>query len=95
MGIPSIIGLATFEAMAMGKVSISTFDQEYRRFYPGCPVITIEPNIGSLKEALAKSISDLPRMREIGLAGRNYVREKHSADEIVKRVMQAYEEVLK
>ena len=95
VGIPSIIGLATFEAMAMGKVSISTFDQEYRPFYPGCPVITIEPGLGPLKEAIRKSVDDLPGIREIGLAGRSYVREKHSADVIVKRVMQVYEGLLK
>jgi glycosyltransferase involved in cell wall biosynthesis len=94
VNIPSVIGLATFEAMAMGKVSISTFDQEYQRYYPGCPVIAIEPDLGALKEAIAKGIEDLPTMKKIGLAGRQYVKEHHSADEIVKRVMQVYEEML-
>jgi len=94
-GIPSIIGLATFEAMAMGKVSISTFDREYRDHYPGCPVITVEPDLASLKAKIKECAGDLPRMKEIGLAGREYVRKEHSADRIVRRMMPAYESLLR
>jgi glycosyltransferase involved in cell wall biosynthesis len=94
LGIPSIIGLATFEAMAMGKASISTFDEEYRKFYPGCPVITIEPTAEALKDAVTKCVGDLGRIRELGLAGRDYVRRYHSADQIVKRTIQVYESIV-
>jgi glycosyltransferase involved in cell wall biosynthesis len=94
-GIPSIIGLATFEAMAMGKAVISTFDSEYRSFYDGCPVITVEPSIEALKSKITECVSDLSRMKAIGIAGRKYVQENHSADQIVKRVMQVYEEAIK
>lgn len=94
-GIPSIIGLATFEAMAMGKVSISSFDPEYRPYYPGCPVVAIEPTAEALEEAIMRFKDDMGSAREIGLAGRAYVREKHSAEEIVKDVMPVYEKLLR
>jgi glycosyltransferase involved in cell wall biosynthesis len=93
--LPSIIGLASLEAMAMGKVAISTFDPQYRPYYPGCPVITIEPTVDALKDAVRSSVKDLPGARARGLAGREYVVRNHSADEIVRRIMPIYESLVK
>ena len=92
--LPSIIGVASFEAMAMGKVAISTFDEEYRQYYPGCPEIIVEPDAESFKEAVRCCVSDLGAMKDVGLKGREYVRQHHSADVIVKDVMAAYEEAM-
>lgn len=94
VGIPSIIGLASFEAMAMGKVAISTFDEEYRKYYPGCPVITIDPDAKALKSAVREAVRNLESVKELGLAGREYVRREHSADVIVQRIMPVYRSLL-
>jgi glycosyltransferase involved in cell wall biosynthesis len=94
-GLPSIIGLATLEAMSMGKAAISTFDPEYRSYYPGCPVIAISADAEALKRAVRGCVSDLEAVRERGLAGREYVRKNHSADEIVKRMMPVYESLVR
>ncbi|MDW5564094.1 MAG: glycosyltransferase family 4 protein [Methanomassiliicoccus sp.] len=93
--LPSIIGLATLEAMSMGKAAISTFDAEYRPFYPGCPVIAIDASAEALKQAVWECISDLEVTRVRGLAGREYVKKDHSADEIVKRIMPVYESLVR
>lgn len=94
VGMPSIIGVASFEAMAMGKVAISSFDREYRPYYPGCPVVAIEPTAEALEEAILRFRDDMASAQQIGMAGRQYVREKHSADTIVKDVMPVYEGLL-
>lgn len=94
-GLPSIIGLATLEAMSMGKVAISTFDPEYRPYYPGCPVIAIDASADQLKCAVRECVSNLEAMRQRGLAGRDYVRRNHSADEIVKRIIPVYESIIR
>jgi glycosyltransferase involved in cell wall biosynthesis len=94
-GVPSIIGLATLEAMSMGKVSISTFDPEYRSYYPGCPVIAIQANTEALKQAVRACVGDLEATRKRGLEGREYVRRHHSADEIVNRIMPVYESLVR
>jgi glycosyltransferase involved in cell wall biosynthesis len=94
-GLPSIIGLASLEAMAMGKVAISSFDPEYRMYYPGCPVIAIEPTAGALKEAVRACVEDLQGTRARGLVGREYVLKAHSADEIVKRIIPVYESLVR
>lgn len=95
VGIPSIVGLATFEAMAMGKASISTFDQEFRSYYPGCPVITTSPDAEYLKATIRRCVNDLSSMRKVGLAGREYVIREHSADQIVKRIVPVYEGLIR
>lgn len=92
--LPSIIGVASLEAMAMGKVAISTFDEEYRRYYPGCPEVVIAPEADALKRAVRNCVGDLSAMKELGLKGREYVKGHHSADAIVKDVMATYEEAM-
>jgi len=72
-------------------VSISTFDHEFRSYYPGCPVVAVEPNTEDLKRAVRECLGDLEALRLRGLEGREYVRKHHSADEIVKRIMPVYE----
>jgi glycosyltransferase involved in cell wall biosynthesis len=94
-GLPSVIGLATLEAMGMGKVSISTFDPEFRPYYPGCPVVTVEADAEDLKRAVRECVSDLETSRKRGLEGREYVRKHHSADGIVKRIMPVYESLIR
>ncbi len=94
IGIPSIIGMASLEAMAMGKATISTFDEGYRQYYPGCPVVVVEPNAEALKDKLRWLIGDLEKARQIGVSGREYVQRHHDPDVISKRTLDVYEKLL-
>jgi glycosyltransferase involved in cell wall biosynthesis len=88
--LPSVIGMVSLEAMARGKAVVTTFDQEYRPFYPGCPVLAIEFGKSQLKEAVRRMVKDLDETMELGGQGRRYVHERHSPKVINDRVMEIY-----
>lgn len=61
-GLPSIIGVVALEAMAMGRLAVSSFDEEYRKFYPECPVLVLESSKDALKKALREVLTDYAAM---------------------------------
>lgn len=94
IGVPSVIGVATLEAMSMGLAAISTFDEEYRSYYPGCPVVTLRPTMEDLLSRLRELLSDMERVRELGIMGRDYVRSFHSSEHLARKTLDIYSEVL-
>jgi hypothetical protein len=92
--LPSIIGMASLEAMARGKAAVSTFDHRFRSFYPECPVVAIDYGKAALKDAVRQLVGDMDRTRKLGGQGRKYVADHHSPKVIGDRVMAVYEEAL-
>jgi len=95
IGVPSIIGVATLEAMSMGLVAVSTFDEEYRSYYPGCPVETVKPSKSSLNATIKRLLTDMERTKELGIRGMEHVRTYHSADHLAQEILRIYSSVLK
>jgi glycosyltransferase involved in cell wall biosynthesis len=93
MGVPSVIGVATLEAMAMGKAVISTFEENYSKQYPNNPVIKIPYGKDNLHNALVEALGDLSMCKEIGINGRKYVEEYHSPLKAAKRTLEIYKEI--
>lgn len=93
-GLASIIGVASLEAMAMGRVAISSFDIQYRDHYHGCPVIAIEPSKESLKEQL-RFLLDHPEITaKVAEEGPMYIRANHSPASVARDLMGVYEAAL-
>ena len=92
--LPSVIGVASLEAMARGKAVVSTFDREYRSYYPGCPVRAIDFGKSQLKEEVRSLVHDLGGTMRVGVLGRTYVSEHHSPRGISDKVMKVYEKAL-
>jgi glycosyltransferase involved in cell wall biosynthesis len=92
--LPSIIGMVSLEAMARGKAVVTTFDPEFRSFYPDCPVLSIDYGRSQLKDAIRGLIADLDKVKGIGVQGRKYVSDHHSPKVICDKVQRVYEKAL-
>ena len=92
--LPSVIGMVSLEAMIRGKAVISTFDQELRPYYPGCPVQAIEYGKDALKQAVRQLVDDMDWTKNLGVQGRKYVSDHHSPKVICDRIMTIYEKAL-
>jgi hypothetical protein len=92
--LPSIIGMVSLEAMVRGRAVVTTFDKEFRAFYPDCPVRTIEYGKSELKDEVRRLVTDLDQTMILGAQGRKYTSSHHSPKVIADRVMQVYEKVL-
>jgi glycosyltransferase involved in cell wall biosynthesis len=93
-GLASIIGVVALEAMAMGRAVVSSFDQEYRRFYPGCPVLAVAPEKDALKHALAGLAIQREELVGLSRSGPEYVREYHSPRATAEEVVKVYRKAL-
>ncbi|MGD0817565.1 MAG: hypothetical protein ABR986_04120 [Methanomassiliicoccales archaeon] len=93
MGVPSVIGVATLEAMALGKAVISTFEETYSKEYPSNPVIKIPYGKEHLHNALVDALGNMAKCRDIGIKGRKYVEENHSPLKAAKRTLEIYKEI--
>jgi hypothetical protein len=85
-GIPSIIGMVSLESMAMGRGVISTMDREYRRYYPECPVIQVEPNEKELADRIRECARDQSIIRRLANSGVEYIQKNHSPLETAKQL---------
>lgn len=94
IGVPSVIGVSTLEAMSMGLAAVSTFDEEYRHYYPGCPVVTVRPTMEDLVSRLRGLLSDMGAVKELGIKGRQYVRTSHSPENLANRSLDIYTSVM-
>ena len=92
--LPSIIGMVSLEAMVRGKAVVSTFDKEFRHYYPDCPVKLIDYGKASLKLAVRQLVEDLDRTKNLGAQGRKYVSDHHSPEVICDRIMIIYGKAL-
>jgi len=89
-GLPSIIGVVALEAMAMGRAVVSSFDPAYQRFYPGCPVLVVDPNGGGLMKAIREVVADRSILESRAMAGPKYVESNHSPLSSAKAVLNVY-----
>jgi glycosyltransferase involved in cell wall biosynthesis len=94
IGVPSVIGVAALEAMSMGLAAVSTFDEEFRPYYPGCPVVAVGPSVDSLLKHLRPLLSDMKKVKALGIEGQRYVRYNHSPDRLAQRTLDIYSKVL-
>ncbi|HEY3421266.1 MAG TPA: hypothetical protein VGK23_12015 [Methanomassiliicoccales archaeon] len=92
--LPSIIGMVSLEAMVRGRAVVSTFDREFRSYYPECPVRAIEYGKASLKEEVSRLVSDMNLTMKLGALGRKYVADHHSPKVICDKVQSVYDKVL-
>jgi glycosyltransferase involved in cell wall biosynthesis len=95
LDLPSVIGMVSLEAMVRGRAVVSTFDQEYRSYYPECPVQAIDFGKSNLKEEIRYLIRDMDRTMKLGALGRKYVSEQHSPKIICDKVMKVYDRALR
>lgn len=89
-----IYGVTSLEAMSLGKPVICTINEEYDKYYPGCPIYKLRnDDVRSIIRAIDTLIEN-PDMRvELGKMGREYVRNVHNIDTIIQQVFgKAYEQ---
>jgi glycosyltransferase involved in cell wall biosynthesis len=92
--LPSIIGMVSLEAMARSKVVITTFDEEFRKYYPGCPAHAIEYGRSQLKDAVREFVNDMEATKKVGDQGMKYVKEFHSPKVVCEKLMVEYKKVV-
>jgi glycosyltransferase involved in cell wall biosynthesis len=90
--IPSIIGMVSLEAMAMGRGVISTMDKEYRKYYPGCPVVYCEPDEEDLAKRIIEYVDNKDKLHLLVNSSAEYVQKEHSPLEVAKLLDKIYEE---
>ncbi len=93
-GIPGLMGLVTFEGMAVGRPVICHVDPQYLKFYPECPVVNVLVDKKDLKTKLRYLIDNQEEAQRLGRLGYEYVRKHHNVDIIAAKVDEVYREVL-
>jgi glycosyltransferase involved in cell wall biosynthesis len=93
-GLASIIGVVALEAMAMGRAVVSSFDQEYRSFYPSCPVLAVAPEKEALKHVLGGLATQSEEVARLSSSGPDYVRKYHSPKATAEEVTKVYRKAL-
>lgn len=95
-GIPGLFGMVSLEALSMGKIAISSFDENMRFKYPPAnPIISCPPDACTLATCLCELLEDFDRMKNISKQGRPYIEQYHSPIEIAKKHLEIYKEALK
>ena len=92
--LPAIGGVG-FETLALGRRLITRIDEAtLTRFFGACPPIM---NAGSVREAeqcIRHVLDDPNDSTGIGVAGRNWIRDYHSAERVVSLQLLAYNDIL-
>ncbi len=85
-------GLASLEAMAMGKPVVCYIRPSLRARYPdSLPIVSADQN--SLAATVAGLLADGQRRHELGVRGRRYVEEYHDARQIAAELIDIYKEL--
>jgi glycosyltransferase involved in cell wall biosynthesis len=85
-------GLASLEAMAMGKPVVCYIKPSLRARYPdSLPIVSADQN--SLAATVAGLLADGQRRHELGVRGRRYVEEYHDARQIAAELIDIYKEL--
>jgi len=86
-------GLASLEAMALGKPAICYIKPSLLPEYPpDCPIVPADPD--HLAEVLGALLSDGPRRAELGRRGRAYIEAHHDARARAAETLGLYRELL-
>lgn len=81
-------GVASLEAMALGKVAIARIRDEVLEAHPGLPVVSADPD--TFADTVEQLLRDLDRRRRIGDAGRSYVERHHDHRVTGRRLEELY-----
>lgn len=86
-------GLASHEAMAMGKPVVCYIKPSLRnRYPPGLPIVIADQN--NLKETVASLLNNGQRRRELGQLNREYMAQYHDARKVAAELLEIYRDVL-
>lgn len=87
-------GMATCEALAMGKPVISYIMPSVKNIIPKeCPIIN--SNVNELTDTLHNLIENAPLRNTIGIQSRQYIEKYHDADQIARELVRMFQEDLK
>lgn len=85
-------GLASHEAMALGKPVVCFIKDSLRRRYPASlPIVIADQH--NLTSAIGALLQDGARRRDLGVRGRQYVEEFHDARKIAAELIEIYQDV--
>lgn len=84
-----ICGLSGLEAMALGKPVVTYLREDLRGMY-GDDFPAIPATKETLADVLEELLSDLPRRRELGIAGRRYVERYRSPEVVGAKLLELY-----
>ena len=87
-------GLASHEAMALGKPAVCFIKDSLRQRYPpSLPIVIADQN--NLGAAIAGLLKDGARRRELGMRGRQYMEEYHDARKLALELSDIYQDLAK
>jgi glycosyltransferase involved in cell wall biosynthesis len=85
-------GLASHEAMALGKPVVCFIKDSLRKRYPASlPIVIADQH--NLTSAIAALLQDGAHRRDLGVRGRQYVEEFHDARKIAAELIEIYQDV--
>lgn len=84
-----VYGMVSVEAMAMGKVVLSSINQGY---YDRCPIVSVDP--ANLTRELSSLLTDQESWVDLGVRGREYVARIHDPLRVARLVVAQYEKHL-
>ena len=82
-------GMVSVEAMALARPALAYLRPEFEPRAQGCPLVRI--TVDTLADDLAAVLSDTPRRRELGEAGRAWVEREHDAHVIARKLVTLYQ----
>jgi glycosyltransferase involved in cell wall biosynthesis len=81
-------GMVAVEAMALGKPVLCFVRSDFEPRLQGCPIVRCTGD--DLADRLGELLSNEPRRRELGAAGRAYVEREHAAPVVAARLVELY-----
>lgn len=84
-------GMVAVEAMALARPALAYVRPEFEPRAEGCPIVRITKD--TLADDLAALLTDAPRRRALGEAGRAWVQERHEAHVIGRQLVELYKEI--
>jgi glycosyltransferase involved in cell wall biosynthesis len=84
-------GMVSVEAMALARPALAYLRPDFEPRAQGCPLVRI--TVESLADELAAVLSDTPRRRALGEAGRAWVEREHEAHVIAAKLVTLYREI--
>ncbi len=87
-------GMLSVEAMAMGKVVVAYVRDDVRAQIPyELPIVTASPD--TIRDVLLELVQNPEKRRQIGIAGRNFVKRYHAVEQVVPKILKVYAQLEK
>ncbi|MBS4206299.1 glycosyltransferase family protein [Lederbergia citrea] len=85
-------GMFSVEAMAMGKPVVAFIREDVREKFPAdLPIVQATPE--TLADVLLELVQNPKRRNELGIAGRRYVKNYHSAERVTDELIKIYKKL--